>query len=215
MVRGNYKVSEETCRRLVMAAGELFAEHGVEAVTVRDITGRAGTKPNAISYHFGGKEKLVEAVWQCALHQWDNRRLESYLAENERLFESRDGRRQLVADAVDLYYRNLHAEGQPLWINRLLMRSILNAQGVERMRKLIGEHLVGAFCALFQRITGNDDRLSALCWTMNIISPGSYLTASATDFLTFAPVEQIDYALLRRLQAAVTRNALFAVGLND
>ena len=47
MTRGNYKVSEETRRRLLFAAGELFACHSPDAVTVRDITARAGTKPNA------------------------------------------------------------------------------------------------------------------------------------------------------------------------
>lgn len=215
MVRGNYKVSEETCRRLLMAAGELFACHGTEAVTVRDITAKAGTKPNAISYHFGGKEKLVDAVWDYCLRRWDNSRLENYLKENASLLETRDGQRQLVTDAVDIFYDNLHAEGQPMWINRFLMRSVINAQGIERMRTAVGEHVIGAFCSLFRQITGNDDQLSALCWTMNIISPGSYLTASATDFLTFAPAEKIDYALLRRQQAVVTRNALYAVGLGE
>ena len=45
----SYKVSEDTRRRLLEAAGELFACHGTEAVTVRDITARAGTMPNAVS----------------------------------------------------------------------------------------------------------------------------------------------------------------------
>ena len=60
----SYKVSEDTRRRLLEAAGELFACHGTEAVTVRDITARAGTMPNAVSYHFGGKEGLIDAVWE-------------------------------------------------------------------------------------------------------------------------------------------------------
>ena len=65
------------------------------------------------------------------------------------------------------------------------------------------------------RITGNKDRMTALCWVMNILSPGSYLTACATDFTTFEPTDRIDYAFCRRLQATVTRNALFAVGLSE
>ena len=48
---------------------------------------------------------------------------------------------------------------------------------------------------------------------MNIIAPGSYMSASATDFNTFETTQKIDYAFCRRLQAMVTRNALFAVGL--
>ena len=71
------------------------------------------------------------------------------------------------------------------------------------------------FCYVFFRITGNDDRMTALCWVLNIITPGSYMSASATNFNTFEPTEKIDYAFCRRLQAMVTRNALFAVGLSD
>ena len=215
MERGSYKVSDETCRRLVEAAGELFSVHGVEAVTIRDITARAGTKPNAISYHFGGMEGLTDAVWRCALQRWDDHRLDAYLAENEHLLETRDGQSQLITDAIDIYYGKLHADGQPAWINRFLMRSVITAQGAERMEQVIGARLVGTLCKLFERVTGNHDRLSALCWTMDIISPGSYLTASAIDFLTFKSSKGIDHTLLRRQQTTVTRNALFAVGLAE
>ena len=215
MERGSYKVSEETCRRLVEAAGELFAVHGVEAVTVRDITSRAGTKPNAISYHFGGVEGLVNAVWNRALQSWNDHRLEAYLSENERLFETRDGQRQLITDAIDIYYEKLHADGQPAWINRFLMRSVITAQGAERMEPVIGANMVVTLCSLFRRITGNRDRLSALCWSLDIISPGAFLTASAIDFLTFKPVKKTDHTLLRRQQTVVTRNALFAIGLAE
>ncbi len=215
MERGSYKVSEETCRRLVEAAGELFSVHGVEAVTVRDITSRAGTKPNAVSYHFGGIDKLVDAVWNRALQSWDDSRLDAYLSENERLFETRDGQRQLITDAIDIYYGKLHAADQPAWINRFLMRSVITAQGAERMEQGIGASMVETLCSLFGRVTGNRDRLSALCWTLNIVSPGAFLTASAIDFLTFNPVEKTDHTILRRQQLAVTRNALLAVGLAE
>ena len=57
--------------------------------------------------------------------------------------------------------------------------------------------------------------MTALCWVMNIIAPGSYMSASATDFNTFETTRKIDYAFCRRLQATVTRNALFAVGLAE
>ena len=81
------------------------------------------------------------------------------------------------------------------------------------MKQVIGARIVGTFCSLFGRITGNRDRLSALCWTLNIISPGCFLTASAIDFLSFTPSAGIDHTLLRRQQTMVTRNALFAAGL--
>ena len=214
MERGSYKVSEETCRRLVVAAGELFSVHGVEAVTVRDITSRAGTKPNAVSYHFGGMDGLVEAVWEFCMKRWNDDRMTRYCAENEALFATHDGCRQLVTDLVNILYENLYADGQPLWANLFLLRSMITAQDA-RWNRAFNALIFEPLCGAYRRITGNNDRMTALCWVMNILSPGSYLTACATDFTTFEPTDRIDYAFCRRLQATVTRNALFAAGLDE
>ena len=212
MTRGNYKVSEETRRRLLVAAGELFASRSPDAVTVRDITARAGTKPNAVSYHFGGKQALTEAVWEYCLRRWSDNRPARYCEENERLFATRDGKRQIVTDLIDIFYENLYADDQPLWANLFLLRAMITAQDPERTR-VFNTFIFDPFCEVFRRITGNDDRMTALCWVMNIIAPGSYMSASATDFNTFETTRKIDYAFCRRLQAMVTRNALFTVGL--
>jgi AcrR family transcriptional regulator len=48
--------------RLVEAAEELFAERGFEAVSVRDITKRAGMNIASINYHFGSRGGLVAGV---------------------------------------------------------------------------------------------------------------------------------------------------------
>jgi AcrR family transcriptional regulator len=52
---------------LVTAARELFAQHGYEGTSVRAITQRAGTNLGAITYHFGSKRALYEAVIASAL----------------------------------------------------------------------------------------------------------------------------------------------------
>jgi AcrR family transcriptional regulator len=47
---------------LLDAAEALFAEHGYDAVSIRDITGRANVRLAMASYHFGTKDKLFDAV---------------------------------------------------------------------------------------------------------------------------------------------------------
>ncbi len=46
------------------SAEELFAHHGYEGTTVRDIAQAAGVNLAMISYYFGSKEKLIEILFQ-------------------------------------------------------------------------------------------------------------------------------------------------------
>lgn len=51
-----------TAERLLDAAERLFAERGVDAVSVRAVNAAAGANVAAVHYHFGSKEALVLAV---------------------------------------------------------------------------------------------------------------------------------------------------------
>jgi TetR/AcrR family transcriptional regulator, regulator of cefoperazone and chloramphenicol sensitivity len=62
-----------TTKRLLKGARAVFARQGRAGATVRDICTQAGANVAAVSYHFGGKEKLYVAVLQDYLEQ-ENRR---------------------------------------------------------------------------------------------------------------------------------------------
>jgi len=53
-----------TKEKILTATEHLLAEHGFEAVSLRDITNTADVNVAAVNYHFGSKEKLFEEV-QC------------------------------------------------------------------------------------------------------------------------------------------------------
>jgi len=57
---------EGTKRRLIEAAGEVFAKKGYHAATVRAICQQAGASVSAINYHFKDKEALYAAVFEYA-----------------------------------------------------------------------------------------------------------------------------------------------------
>lgn len=54
----------DTRRRIIRVAEKLFAEQGVEGVSIRAVNAACGTGAASIHYHFGSREKLLEAVVQ-------------------------------------------------------------------------------------------------------------------------------------------------------
>lgn len=59
---GTPKDSQQTKARIIEAAGQLFAERGFKAVTVRDIAAAAKTQISALNYHFRSKDELYREV---------------------------------------------------------------------------------------------------------------------------------------------------------
>ena len=58
----NNSASQDTQRRLLLAAGEIFAERGFHAATIKEITDRAGASLASVNYHFRDKAELYSAV---------------------------------------------------------------------------------------------------------------------------------------------------------
>ena len=53
---------EETRKRILIAAEQLFAERGISSTSMRALTNAAGVNLAAVHYHFGSKEALLDAV---------------------------------------------------------------------------------------------------------------------------------------------------------
>lgn len=77
--------SLQTIERILDAAESLFARDGYDKVSVRDITAEAGVNLALVTYHFGSKDKLLEAVLgrRAALLNQDRQNA---------LFEARDNK---------------------------------------------------------------------------------------------------------------------------
>lgn len=59
--------ADPTRARLIEAAGQVFAEHGYQSATVRDICARAGANVAAVNYYFRDKAGLYLAVFRHSL----------------------------------------------------------------------------------------------------------------------------------------------------
>ena len=65
-----------TRQRILSSAETLFAERGFETVSLRDITGAAAANVAAVNYHFGSKERLIDAVIERHVVPINGERLE-------------------------------------------------------------------------------------------------------------------------------------------
>jgi AcrR family transcriptional regulator len=100
------------------AAGEVFAEQGFRATTVREICRRAGANIAALHYHFGGKEEMYEAVIADTARQ----SLEQYPIGGG-LGSDAPAAARLEA-FVRNYLERLLNEGRPAWFGQLLAREM-------------------------------------------------------------------------------------------
>jgi AcrR family transcriptional regulator len=70
--------------RVLQTAEALFAAKGVDKVSLRELTAKAGVNLAAVNYHFGSKEALSEAVFERLSKRVNDQRrkdLEDYLSQ--------------------------------------------------------------------------------------------------------------------------------------
>lgn len=91
--------------RIMDTAKRLFADKGFEGVSVRDITGEAGVNNSMISYYFGGKDGLYEAIFERGFTS-----MLSFLSDRETLLKMPPQERiaYLVNKVVEIH--TLHPE---------------------------------------------------------------------------------------------------------
>jgi AcrR family transcriptional regulator len=66
---------DETKVRLIVAGEALFAEESIQGVSMREIAVAAGNgNNNAVQYHFGDKEGLMQAIFAYRVWQMDQKR---------------------------------------------------------------------------------------------------------------------------------------------
>ena len=97
--------------RILDAAEFLFARSGFDAVSLRDITSRAGVQVALVGYHFGGKEGLFEEVLARRAHALCQMRRELLDELNQReSFSIED-----LIEAYTLPYYQAMTVGGPGW----------------------------------------------------------------------------------------------------
>lgn len=153
------KKNEDTKKRLIEAAGELFARRGFRSATVREICSLAGAHVGAVNYHFRDKEGLYAAVLEHS-HQLAMRRYPPDLG----LGNGATPEEKLRAYIHSFLLRIL-AEGFPAWHGKLMAREISDPTGalgqlVKSSIRLLHLYLAGIIRELFQEADSSNEEES-------------------------------------------------------
>src|SRR3546814_280113 len=111
--------------RILQAAEDCFGEHGIDAVSLRQIAIAAGQgNTAAVQYHFGSKEGLLEAIFQHRLPAIEQRR--------KALIETLEPqKRTQVRSLLKIIFQPIweisNAQGRPS--NALFVRRLNNTTG--------------------------------------------------------------------------------------
>jgi len=198
---------------LIQTAGKLFTRHGVKGVQAKDIAQAAGAVPNAITYHFGGLDKLIDSVWEHALGSIDYAQIEEYYAKNQHLLKTLDGKRQLVSEMIDIFFKMIWNGDESHWEIAFLLNASITEDGQERLMKNGCDRFPALFTKMYIDITGNDDIESALGWVYSVFGGAVVYTTNIGMFTNILKTDNIPESCYRRLQYIVTRNALFSLNL--
>lgn len=91
----------DTKSRILDVAEDLFAEQGLDRVSIRDITDAADANLAAVNYHFGGKKELIEAVFERRIKPVNEARIEAL----RKLGAGRHGKTPKVEEILEAFIR--------------------------------------------------------------------------------------------------------------
>lgn len=146
--------------RLLHVAGIMFAEHGTDAVSTRELTKAAGANLSAIAYYFGGKAGLFKEV---LAHTIDSAQ-QALGPVEERLRASvhtAGGDPNRLSDAAARFtHEILHAllePGPEGWPNRIIMREIDHpTEAFDALHEAVFHPLHASFRDLVATAKGTD-----------------------------------------------------------
>ncbi|MGA2732395.1 MAG: CerR family C-terminal domain-containing protein [Syntrophobacteraceae bacterium] len=114
---------EDTKTRLIEAAGDVFAQHGFRASTVRQICKRARTHVGSVNYHFRDKKGLYEAVFGYSLQLAASKYPPDLGLTQEATAEEK------LRAYIHSFLLRFMAEGLPAWHGKLMAQEIAEPSG--------------------------------------------------------------------------------------
>ncbi len=207
-----YHTSIKTRQALIRATGELAAEQGFNAVSIRAIARRARQNIGSIHYHFGSKQKLFEAVVNEVAQRWSNARLDDALAGCD--LTRREDQARALAIVLRREARLLFDASAPEWHCRVIYQLMQSPDALnETFRGIVAEPELQRIERLIRHIDPGLGDEEILIHLYVLIAPLLLHADYRRALLRKMEKETYDQAYIDRLVAVSIRQALLLFGL--
>jgi AcrR family transcriptional regulator len=166
---------EGTRERILRTAERLFAEHGFNGVSMRELAAEAGVNIASIGYHFENKEGLLSEVYRRHCEPMIEDRLRGLKAALRLRGTAR------LAAIIEAFIRpalqQVEVEEGETFIR---LRAVLSGENSELLEKLVAENFdqsstafIDALCELLPHLSRKD-----VCWRFHFLLGTIYYTAA-------------------------------------
>lgn len=199
---------------LVLAAGELFAEHGFDGVTIRDIVKKARVNLGNMTYHFSSKEEFYREVIRYAI---DKGQTQNWIVLAEQALSSDKSQLEL-AKVIDTCIKTqlagiLGRHGLP-WRHKLILRELLQPTSAWKM--LVKQTILpelGYMTRLYTKAVPTAKVLDAKVWALTMHSHAAFYILSMHNIQDLIGVDPLSEAFVDTIINHVARLMVISAGL--
>lgn len=166
--------------RILDVAEALFAQHGFDGVTMRDIAAGAEVDVALASYHFGKKRGVFDAVFMRRADMLNSSRRSVLYSSQEKAGEKKQTLEEII-EAFLLPLKMAQETGDPGWKNYLALLAHIMASPVwskEMMPRIYDKLVIEFIDALRAVLPGASDE--KLYWCYHYLSGALVLTLAQT-----------------------------------
>jgi len=204
----------ETKIAIILAAGELFAEHGLEGTSIRPIAQKAGVNIAAINYHFGSKENLYTEVFRYVLIQHRLDKQVNKLVEESKSISKPDQIAKFLYRFIKGRVASLYSPDKPFWFTRFLLHSL--SEYTSSLKAIVDEYFFPEIKVLIDIIRRSDPNMSrqkALIWAISVHGQIAFYGLCEVPILMMLHQEKYDQEFLDAVAEHVACSIITALGL--
>lgn len=176
---------------LLETAGELFADAGLDGVSIRAISKKAKVNIAAIHYHFGSKDNLYLEVVRHVMNRIRCTLAGEFIDTKEQWQDSPEACAEVVCRLVDERMCSFFPESHPHWYGRLFMRMLLDPlPALGELAEEIIMPQMDEVTAVFRLCKPSMTEREARCWGDTLFGQLSHYVFSK-QFAQYIPKKNI------------------------